>query len=174
MSNTLSTASKAPEATKEQVKEPVQIQETEQVEQAAKSAKKGNSSWKPRNAALGLTSDPKEFTERDVRADPARIAQMIEQGWELMSALNDSSKKFSGQGGERIIDGKPLDSVIGGVDTVRMRLSIAGAKERRDHYENLARSRVKGLKTQARADVGDTMKGDLQVTTEPVKNIIQD
>jgi len=133
--------------------------------------KKGNASWKPREAAQPVGLDTKNFRYRLVEGrNEHKIAQMIEQGWEVVTALQ-GEKGYCGPGAERIVDGRPLTSVQGDRDRIYMRLPIEGAKQRDAHYEAKAKQRVKGVVEKAKKEVTSSQNVEMKINGVDVQEI---
>jgi hypothetical protein len=133
--------------------------------------KKGNASWKPREAVNVDGAKDKNFRYRMVAADDYRIATLVEQGWELCSALNGERTFKGANAAARIIDGTSLDSVVGDRDRVMMRLPLEEAAKRDAHYENKAKTQVKGVKNFAENVAGAKLKGEVKISGKNVAEI---
>jgi len=124
--------------------------------------KKGSASWKPREDVKVKQDD--NYRYRWVGADESRIATLVDQGWELCSAVN-GERGFKGMNAEkRIVDGKALDTVVGDRDRVLMRLEIEGAKQRDEHFEQKAKRQVKAVQEKANQETGVKTSGEVKMT----------
>lgn len=133
--------------------------------------KKGNASWKPREAINVDAGKDKNFTYRMVAADDYRISTLVEQGWELCSALNGERTYKGANAASRIIDGTSLDTVVGDRDRVMMRLPNEEKQKRDAYYENKAKSRVKGIKDFAENAAGAKLNGEIKIGGKNVAEI---
>lgn len=124
----------------------------ENVKELDQPKKRGNSSWKPREAVQVAPKDDGKFRYRMVKADEYRIATLMQQGWQVCNAVT-GERTYKGKNSGAIIDGKPLDTAVGDRDRVMMRLPIEAAKERDEHYEKKALRNVKGIKQHAKTQV---------------------
>lgn len=130
--------------------------------------KKGNASWKPREDVKVKQDD--NYRYRWVDAQEARIAILVDQGWELCSALN-GERGFKGMNADkRIVDGQALSTVVGDRDRVLMRLEVEGAKKRDEHFEAKAKRQVKAVQEKANQETGVKTTGDVKMTRS-VNNI---
>jgi hypothetical protein len=131
--------------------------------------KKGNASWKPREDVQ--VKQDVNYRFRWVEANDDRIATLIEQGWELCSALNGERNYKGMNADKRIVDGKPLSTVVGNKDRVMMRLPVDGAKQRDEYFEAKAKRQVKAVRERANQETGVKTTGDFKVNGRVVNEI---
>jgi hypothetical protein len=137
---------------------------------------KGNPSWRP--ATGDLVGKDKDFGYRKVRFD--NVARRLAEGWQLVDSTDGAHTAVDG--GNRVFGGKRVDSLLGGVGFVYMRLPQDGVDARNEYINGQTSRQKEGLLKQAERDVGlelhggndSSMKPGISITNNrPVKQTIE-
>lgn len=132
--------------------------------------KKGNASWKPRED-VQVKRDP-NYDYRWVAADENRIATLMNQGYEVCSALNGEGAFKGRDADKRTVGGHTLDTVLGDRDRILMRLHKDAAKQRNAYFEKKAKKQVSTIASKADGETGVKTTGDITINGAVVNEII--
>ena len=136
--------------------------------------KKGNSSWKP--ASLNeFTNKEDGYRYRMIRKDPDNLAKKQQEGWEIISKMNDKNSEHVDP--NRIEHGKPLTSVLEGRDWVYARMTEDMALERDKYHEQKNTRQVAGLTSHLKKELHDKggnapLHGEITISSRKGEQII--
>lgn len=140
--------------------------------------KKGNPTWSPADVAEIQGKEP-GFTYRKVRKDPNNIAKKIQEGWEIVSAINGSGTT-SKAGYGRIDDGSGLTSVREGSDWILAKMPEEMKEQRAAFYNEKTNRLERALYANAKRDIRQSSKGgapvhgSVTIERRGVATVIQD
>lgn len=127
--------------------------------------KKGNPTWKPASL-LDVRNKQDGYNYRFVRKDADNIAKKSEEGWEMVSSMNDKAERDAPYG--RAMEGKALSTVQEGSDWVLMRIPEEMAMKRAEYYNQLTDTRTKAIMREAKQAAGgdSRIKGNIKIDRE--------
>lgn len=136
--------------------------------------KKGKATWKPASV-LNITGKEPGFNYRILEKSPRNLAKKQQEGWELLSGINNSNG--TDNAGGNIETGKPLTSIIEGHDYVVARMPEDLAQSRQEYINNETERRSLALLQQTKADLGNTgapIHGSITMEKRGVRTVIKD
>lgn len=143
-------------------------------DQEKKEEKKGKPTWKPSNVIDVIDKEP-GFRYRLIEKSPKNLAKKEREGWEILSGVNTSTTSAEiGYG--RIDKGKPLTSVLEGIDYIVGRIPEELAEARDEYQQSLVSRSVKGLKRQTQTHLGKegaTVHGNITLEQNGVRTVIE-